>query len=174
MNFIYVTFYQMWAANFFLKSSNPKSANSQAYFIPRSQISQMCQSANRNFFPSQSTSRKFLQNTAQICPSFKNVFFICKIFVNIKSMYLRTCRGYTSARNANPQITNPSNTKKIAFANRKYAKCHICGRSNKLFEPVNLRIFDLRNLFADCLPLPFTRCILVYILPQCVCRGIFS
>jgi hypothetical protein len=78
--------------------------------------------------------RKFLQNTALLCLKtvlkivFKKSFFIMykfkmitcyTVFARRKSMYLRTCGSFK-------QITN-----KIGSANRKSAKCLICGRSAK-------------------------------------------
>ncbi len=42
----------------------------------------------------------------------------------------------------------------LKISNRKFAKCHICGRSANLTSySANLRICDLRNLFADRPPL---------------------
>jgi hypothetical protein len=62
-------------------------------------------------------------------------------------MYLRTCRSFKFA-----------NHKMIWSANRKSAKCHICGRSANLTNYLSLKfaIFDLRNLFADCPSLTVT------------------
>jgi hypothetical protein len=67
------------------------------------------------------------------------------VFVRRNNMYLRTCGGLS------PQIT-----KKIGSAIRNSVKSHICGRSTNLtnlFKSENLRICDLRNLFADRPPL---------------------
>ncbi len=67
------------------------------------------------------------------------------------------CRSFLSLQKsldpqiASPQITNPQIKTKIGFENRKFAKCHICGRSAKLtncFKSANLWICDLRNIFA--------------------------
>jgi hypothetical protein len=60
--------------------------------------------------------------------------YIYAIFVRRKGMYLRTYDSFKS-----------ENRQKIGFANpqRKVRK------SNKLFKSPNLRICDLRNLFAD-------------------------
>jgi hypothetical protein len=49
------------------------------------------------------------------------------------------------------EVFSPQITKKIESPNRRSAKCHICGRSANL---TNLRICDLRNLFADRPALP--------------------
>ncbi len=60
-------------------------------------------------------------------------------------MYLRTCGSIKSA-----------NPKKIGFANRNFAKCHICGTSANLTNFIQVRKFaDLRfaDLFAGRTPL---------------------
>jgi hypothetical protein len=56
-----------------------------------------------------------------------------------------------------PQFANPQVAK--WSANRKPANCHICGRPTnpKIIKYPNLRIWDLRNLLADRLPLHFWR-----------------
>jgi hypothetical protein len=63
-------------------------------------------------------------------------------------MNFRNCGNFMSA-------------KKLGSANRKstnykFAKCHICGKSNKLFKSANLPICDIRYFFADHPPLKNT------------------
>ncbi len=75
-------------------------------------------------------------------------------------MYLRACG-----------ILNPKITKKIGPANRKSAKCYICGRSANLkFLGPQICGFAicgtyLRNLFADRPPLRFYECFLFFHVP---------
>ncbi len=58
------------------------------------------------------------------------ICYICKE----KNMYLRTCGSFKTVKrlgSANSKFTHykSANHKKIRSANRKPAKCHICGRS---------------------------------------------
>jgi hypothetical protein len=57
-------------------------------------------------------------------------------------MYLRSCGSFRSA-----------NHKKIGPANRKFAKCYICGRSANLTNYLSAQVCGcvifLRNLFGD-------------------------
>jgi hypothetical protein len=88
-------------------------------------------------------------------------FNLYVMFVRKKSLYLRTCRNFKSAKSyvppiGNPQCTNPQISKRLGSANRKSVKCQICERfANlfKLFNSANLRICDLQNFFADRPPL---------------------
>ncbi len=85
------------------------------------------------------------------------------IFVGRKSMYLQTFGNYCKVRKkslgpqiANTHIKNQKSQNKFWSANRKSAKCHICGRAAKLakfLKSSNFRICDSRNLFADRPPL---------------------
>ncbi len=134
--------------------------------IPLLQIRKLCQSVNRksaNFYNysayCKSTNCKSVNFNKIVHNSVLKVFLYTMIFFILyickeKSMYLWTCWSFKSAKKwqswvANRKFTNYeyANQKKIGSANRKYAKCHIFG------TPANLRICDLRKLFADRPPL---------------------
>jgi hypothetical protein len=60
-------------------------------------------------------------------------------------MCLRPCESFKSAKNlgpqiVNPRITHPQITKQIEHANRKPAKCHICGRSANLTNYLSSKV----------------------------------
>ncbi len=144
--YLLTSWYAKVGAQIFFKSANRKFANSWGH----STI------ASVNFLGLQVSKSYFMINPQIVNPDenplFKNfVPFMAEptksrpIFVRRNIMHLRFCRSLKSPnliKRLSPQIANPQNS---TFAE--------CSQNIKYCKFLNLRTYDLRNLFADHPPL---------------------